>query len=162
LVNAAQFTGTQAHTLVAWVRLSGHSGGAYPGIFSSDQNPSGYEMSITNESPKRLLLERFGRGAVVGTFGTNYPAFAYNTWYMTSMRYDGAIAYTDIYMGGTRYTLSATLGSISTSNAYGPSMGLRYNNWIQGDYGYAAGYLTDIGTTGLDAIYNNTKSRYGY
>lgn len=162
LVNTAQFTGTQTHSMVAWIRLSGHAGGAYPGIFSSDQNPYGYEFSLTNESPKRLLLERFSAGAVVGNFGTDYPAFAYNTWYMVSMRYDGTISSIDIYMGGTRYTKTATIGAISTSNSYGPSMGLRYNNWIQGDYGYTAGYLTDIGTTGLDAIYNNTKSRYGY
>jgi hypothetical protein len=41
-------------------------------------------------------------------------------------------------------------------------MGLRYNNWIDGYYGYAAGYTSDIGTTGIDAIYNATKARYGY
>lgn len=162
LVNTAQFTGTQAHTMVAWIKLTGHGGGTYPGIFSSDQNPYGWEINISNESPKRFFVERFGAGAVVGNFGSDYPAFAYNTWYMTSLRYDGTTASTDIYMGGTRYTKTATIGGISTSNSYGPSMGLRYNNWIQGYYGYAAGYTSDIGTTGIDAIYTNTKSRYGY
>jgi hypothetical protein len=162
LVNTAQFTGTQAHTMVAWIKLTSHGGGVYPGIFSSDNNPYGYEINISNEVPKRFFVERFSTGAVISTFGTTIPAFAYNTWYMTSLRYDGSTCSTDIYMAGTRYTNSATLGSISTSNAYGPSMGLRLNNWIDGYYGYAAGYTTDIGTTGIDTIYNNTKARYGY
>ena len=162
LVNTAQFTGTQAHTMVAWLKLSSHGGGGYPGIFSSDQNPYGWEINISNESPKRFFVERFGAGAVVSNFGSDLPAFAYNTWYMTSLRYNGTTASTDIYMGGTRYTNSATIGGISTSDSYGPSMGLRYNNWIHGDYGYAAGYTSDIGTGGLDTIYNATKSRYGY
>jgi len=162
LVNTAQFTGTQAHTMVAWLKLSSHGGGTYPGIFSSDQNPYGWEINISNESPKRFFVERFGAGAVVSNFGSTLPAFAYNTWYMTALRYDGSTCSTDIYMGGTRYTSSATIGGISTSNQYGPSMGLRYNNWIDGYYGYAAGYTSDIGTTGIDAIYNATKARYGY
>jgi hypothetical protein len=81
---------------------------------------------------------------------------------MVALRYDGSTCSTDIYMGGTRYTSSAVIGGISTSNQYGPSMGLRYNNWIDGYYGYAAGYTSDIGTTGIDAIYNATKARYGY
>lgn len=162
LVNTAQFTGTQAHTMIAWIRLANHNGGNYPGIFSSDQNPYGYEINISNESPKRFFVERFGAGAVVSTFGSNLPAFAYNTWYMVALRYNGSVCSTDIFMGGTRYTSSSTIGGISTSNQYGPSMGLRYNNWIHGDYGYAAGYLTDIGTSGLDTIYNATKARYGY
>lgn len=161
LVNAVQFNGTQAHTMVAWVKYSSHNGGTYPGIFSSDQNPYGWEFSLTNESPKRLLLERFGAGAVVGNFGSTYPAFSYNTWYMLCMRYNGSVAATDIYMGGTRYTVTATIGAISTSNQYGPSMGLRYNHWIDGYFGYAAGYTTDIGTAGVDAIFNATRSRYG-
>ena len=162
LVNTAQFNGTQAHTMVAWLKLSSHGGGTYPGIFSSDQNPYGYEINISNENPKRFFVERFGAGAVVSNFNSTLPAFAYNTWYMVALRYDGSTCSTDIYMGGTRYTSSATLGGISTQDVYGPSMGLRYNNWIDGYYGYAAGYTSDIGTTGIDAIYNATKARYGY
>lgn len=162
LVNTAQFNGTQAHTMVAWIKISSHGGGTYPGIFSSDQNPYGYEINISNESPKRFFVERFGAGAVVGNFGSDYPAFAYNTWYMVALRYDGSTCSTDIYMGGTRYTKTASLGGISTQNVYGPSMGLRYNHWIDGYFGYAAGYLSDIGTSGLDTIYNATKARYGY
>ena len=162
LVNTAQFTGTQAHTMVAWIKLDNHNGGTYPGIFSSDQNPYGWEINISNESPKRFFVERFGAGAVVANFGSDLPAFAYSTWYMTCLRYNGTTCSIDIYMGGTRYTFSANMGGISTSNQYGPSMGLRYNNWIHGSYGYAAGYTSDIGTTGIDTIYNNTKARYGY
>jgi len=162
LVNTAQFNGTQAHTMVAWIKLSTHNGGTYPGIFSSDQNPYGWEINISNESPKRFFVERFGAGAVVSTFGSNLPAFAYNTWYMTSLRYNGTTCSIDIYMGGTRYTFSSNMGAISTQDVYGPSMGLRYNHWIDGYYGYAAGYTSDIGTTGIDAIYTNTKARYGY
>ena len=148
--------------MVAWIKLSSHGGGTYPGIFSSDQNPYGYEINISNESPKRFFVERFGAGAVVSDFGSTLPAFAYNTWYLTALRYDGSTCSTDIYMGGTRYTNSAAMGGISTQDVYGPSMGLRYNNWIDGYYGYAAGYTSDIGTTGIDAIYNATKARYGY
>jgi hypothetical protein len=162
LVNTAQFNGTQAHTMVAWVNYINHNAGTYPGIFSSDQNPYGYEINISNESPKRFFVERFGAGAVVANFGSDLPAFAYNTWYMASLRYNGTTCSIDIYMGGTRYTFSANLGSISTQDAFGPSMGLRYNDWINGYFGYAAGYTSDIGTTGIDAIYNATKTRYGY
>jgi hypothetical protein len=162
LVNTAQFNGTQAHTMVAWVKYINHSAGNYPGIFSSDQNPYGYEINISNENPKRFFVERFGAGAVVANFGSNLPAFAYNTWYMASLRYNGTTCSIDLYMGGTRYTFTANIGGISTSNQYGPSMGLRYNDWINGYFGYAAGYLSDIGTTGIDTIYNATKARYGY
>ena len=162
LVNTAHFTGTQAHTMVAWLKISSHGGGVYPGIFSSDQNPYGYAFTLTSESPKRFFVQRFGAGALISNFGSDLPAFAYNTWYLTSLRYDGTNVSIDIYMGGTRYTNSVSMGAISTSDSYGPSMGLRYNNWIHGDYGYAAGYTSDIGTGGLDTIYNATKSRYGY
>ena len=162
LVNTAHFTGTQAHTMVAWLRLSSHGGGTYPGIFSSDQNPYGYAFTLTSESPKRFFVQRFGAGALISNFGSDLPAFAYNTWYLTSLRYDGTTVSIDIYMGGTRYTNSVSMGGISTQDVYGPSMGLRYNNWIDGYYGYAAGYTSDIGTTGIDAIYNATKARYGY
>jgi hypothetical protein len=148
--------------MVAWVKYINHNAGNYPGIFSSDQNPYGWEINISNETPKRFFVERFGAGAVVANFGSNLPSFAYNTWYMVALRYNGSVASTDIYMGGTRYTNSATIGGISTSDSYGPSMGLRYNHWIHGDYGYAAGYTSDIGTGGLDTIYNATKARYGY
>jgi hypothetical protein len=162
LVNTAQFNGTQAHTMVAWLKISSHGGGTYPGIFSSDQNPYGYGFTLTNESPKRFFVQRFGAGALISNFGSDLPAFAYNTWYLTSLRYDGTTVSIDIYMGGTRYTNSVSMGGISTQDAYGPSMGLRYNDWIDGYYGYAAGYTSDIGTTGIDAIYNATKARYGY
>jgi len=162
LVNTAQFGGTQAHTMLAWVKLINHGGGTYPGIFSSDQNPYGWQYTISNESPKRFFVERFSAGAVVATFTSNLPPFAYDTWYMTSLRYNGSTCSLDIYMGGSRYTFTATLGAISTQDAFGPSMGLRYNDWINGYYGYAAGYTSDIGTTGVDAIYNATKGRYGY
>lgn len=163
LVNTAQFTGTQAHSMVAWIKISTHNGGTYPGIFSSDQNPYGWEINISNESPKRFFVERFGAGATVATFnGSDLPSFSYNTWYLTALRYNGSTLSIDIYMGGTRYTRTSTCGAISTSNTYGPSMGLRYNHWIDGYYGYAAGYTSDIGTAGVDAIYNGTKSRYGY
>jgi hypothetical protein len=162
LVNTAQFNGTQAHTMVAWVNYINHNAGTYPGIFSSDQNPYGWEINISNENPKRFFVERFGAGAVVANFGSDLPAFAYNTWYMASLRYNGTAASIDLYMGGTRYTFSANIGGISTSDSYGPSMGLRYNDWINGYFGYAAGYTSDIGTTGIDAIYNATKARYGY
>jgi hypothetical protein len=81
---------------------------------------------------------------------------------MASLRYNGTTCSIDLYMGGTRYTFTANIGGISTSNQYGPSMGLRYNDWINGYFGYAAGYLSDIGTTGIDTIYNATKARYGY
>jgi hypothetical protein len=162
LVNTAQFNGTQAHTMVAWLKISSHGGGVYPGIFSSDQNPYGYGFTLTNESPKRFFVQRFGAGALISNFGSDLPAFAYNTWYLTSLRYDGTTVSIDIYMGGTRYTNSVSMGGISTQDAYGPSMGLRYNDWIDGYYGYAAGYTSDIGTTGIDAIYNATKARYGY
>jgi hypothetical protein len=162
LVNTAQFTGTQAHTMVAWVNYINHAGGVYAGIFSSDQNPSGWQLNISNENPKRFFVERFGAGAVVANFGSNLPAFAYNTWYMTSLRYNGTTCSIDIYMGGTRYTFSGNMGGISTSNIYGPSMGLRFNDWKNGSYVYAAGYLSDIGTSGIDTNYTNTKARYGY
>jgi len=162
LVNTAQFNGTQAHTMVAWVNYINHNAGNYPGIFSSDQNPYGWEINISNENPKRFFVERFGAGAVVANFGSDLPAFAYNTWYMASLRYNGTAASIDLYMGGTRYTFSANIGGISTQDVFGPSMGLRYNDWINGYFGYAAGYTSDIGTTGIDAIYNATKARYGY
>jgi hypothetical protein len=161
LVNTAQFGGTQAHTMVAWVKYINHAAGNYPGIFSSDQNPYGWEINISNENPKRFFVERFGAGAVVANFGSNLPAFAYNTWYMTALRYNGSTCSIDIYMGGTRYTFSSNIGGISTSNQYGPSMGLRYNDWINGYFGYAAGYTSDIGTSGLDTIFNATRGRYG-
>jgi hypothetical protein len=162
LVNTAQFNGTQAHTMVAWVKYINHNAGNYPGIFSSDQNPYGWEINISNENPKRFFVERFGAGAVVANFGSNLPSFAYNTWYMASLRYNGTTCSIDLYMAGTRYTFTGNMGGISTSNQYGPSMGLRYNDWINGYFGYAAGYTSDIGTTGIDTIYANTKARYGY
>jgi hypothetical protein len=161
LVNTAQFNGTQAHTMVAWVNYINHAAGTYAGIFSSDQNPYGWQLNISNENPKRFFVERFGAGAVVANFGSNLPAFAYNTWYMTALRYNGSTCSIDIYMGGTRYTFSANMGGISTQNVFGPSMGLRYNDWVNGYFGYAAGYTSDIGTGGLDAIFNATRSRYG-
>jgi hypothetical protein len=41
-------------------------------------------------------------------------------------------------------------------------VGLRFNNWLNSDVNYYASYGSDIGTSGLQTIYDNTKSRFGY
>lgn len=166
LVDTAKFLGTQQYTMCAWIRINGLGNGTFPGVFAYGSSTVGWTHIITGEATRRFYSERpvtVYNTPPLAFNGTDLPTISSTAWYFTSVRYNGSILSSDIFMNGTRYiTSGSTTSPIADAGAtFAAYMGLRFNNWMNAYYGYAAGYTTDIGVAGITAIYNATKSRYG-
>lgn len=167
-----KFSGTAVHTMVVWFRVTSFTS-SYPGIIgsegrSSGGQPIGYSLYLDNTSTFNLNFTRYS-----GTSGTGQniqlrfssggvPAFAYDTWYMASIRFDGSVMALSLHAGGNRYDVSASNSySIATSTSWSAFLGLRYNNWLNGRIAYYCAYGSVLTTTMLDTIFTNTRGRYG-
>jgi hypothetical protein len=160
--DGALLAGKQSYTYLMWFKWYNWNGGGYPGI-----DGDGFEMIINNDiAGYRIWHNRNGNYAMLNFNGVTpgVPAFSTTKWYLWSCRYNGSTntASVDIFMDGNRYTVDAA--SSSSINYVGSPfrVGLRYNNWMNADLNYYASYGSDIGTSGLQTIYDTTKSRFGY
>lgn len=150
--------GTASYTYVMWFRHLGfEASNHYPGVDSTS-----FEWIFNDDTANwRTWHNRAGNYAMLDFNTGGVPARQDNIWYMWVCRYDGATAYVDMYMNGTRYGAStASTASIGAGGYF--RIPLRFNNWLHADIGYYAAYNSHIGTAALDTIYTNTKSRFGY
>lgn len=167
-----KFGGTSNYTIITWFYVSAFSSN-YPGIVAAEGRsggqPIGYSMYLRNTPDFSIIHTRYngtsGSGAInILTWGSGgVPAFAYNTWYMSVVRFDGSNMYLSLWAGGTRYNASFTSFPypLSTSTDWGAFIGLRYNNWFNGRIGYNAIYGNALTSAMLDTIFDNTRARYG-
>jgi hypothetical protein len=165
----AKFSGTANYTVVAWVKITSFTS-SYPGVVAAEGrsgNPIGWSMHFDNASGYKLNHSRWSgtSGSITNisiNFGSGVPAFAFNTWYMVSARFNGSTMSLSLHTGGSRYDASTGNSySLSTDASWSAFLGLRYNNWQNGPVGYMAIYGSDLGTGVLDTIYAATRIRYG-
>lgn len=153
--------GKQSYTYLMWFKHRSFSQGAYPGIDFGQ-----FEWIINNDVASwRVWHQRNGNYAFLNFNTGGVPVFSTTKYYLWSARYNGStnIASVDMFMDGTCYTSTVTSsGDIGIADGGPFRVGLRYNNWLQSDINYFAAYSSDIGTAGLQTIYDNTKSRFGY
>jgi hypothetical protein len=166
-----KFSGTTSHTIVTWVRVSSFSSN-YPGIVAAEgrsgSTPIGWSLYMDNQSGFHINYTRWN-----GTSGTGQnvrinfadgvvPAFAYDTWYMVSIVFDGSTMAVYLHTNGYIY-LDALPNSYSlaTSTSWSAFIGLRYNNWFNGRIGYYCVYGSALTSPMLASIYTAMRGRYG-
>ena len=80
---------------------------------------------------------------------------------MAAIRFNGSVAVLELYINGIRYSNTVnTTNNVTTSGDWGVFNGLRYNNWLDGKFGYCAIYSSDIGINGTAFINEYTRVRY--
>ena len=175
LPDVAKFAGTAPYTLMAWFTNTDTTffQDPYQGIITAEgRNPLaiGYDFIIQKVGAVYSMVHtRFDLSTGVGyytsmDFGSSIaPAFVANAYYFAMAGFDGNTMYLSIYANGVRYdsTLANSVG-LDVSPLWGAFIGLRYNNWLNGNIGYAAIYDQYVGYSAFDTVYNATKSRYGY
>lgn len=173
LNDLAQFGGTSNFTIVTWTRLTSFTS-TFPGLISAEGRSGattiGYSFYLSNQSGYSMTFTRWIGTSGVGDFATlnfgssGVPTFQFNAWYMMAARFDGSNLRVHAFISGyPKFTKgTASTGSITTSASWSAFMGLRYNNWYNGDFSYMSIYNSDIGEAALDTIYANTKLTYGH
>lgn len=171
LNDGLKFGGTQSYTVIVWFKVSSFTSN-YPGLVCAEgrsgSNAIGYSWYITNASGFGMFHTRYDGTTGNGTFaGLSWgsggvPSFAYDTWYMAAIRFDGSTMGVDLYAGGTRYTSTTPNSySLATDASWGAFLGLRYNNWFNGKIGYYCVYGSPLSSSMLDTIFSSTRGRYG-
>lgn len=158
-------------TITCWINLAAlPTGTTQPAIYSSQSlGTNGWLFAIdvtTGAGPFRVIYGRTNGAALVFAVVLNcgqngVPNVVINTWYMMSIRFDGYAGYVHLSTQGGRYDSFSIDGPSVPATTVLDQIGTRIGqNQIQGKMGYLAIYKYDIGTAGIDAIYNNTFSRY--
>jgi hypothetical protein len=173
---ACLFAGTLPYTLVTWFSNSGTQftfNNLQQGLISAEDRvastPIGYNFyNGFNGGFYNISHERFNLGTAINAqqrlrFGVEIPTpFVFNAYYMAVAGFDGTNMYLSVYSTNQqRYdlVLPNTYTLIPSNSAF---LGLRYANWLNGTFGFAAVFDTWTGYATIDNIYNQTKSRYGY
>jgi hypothetical protein len=170
----AKFAGTQPHTIICWFNVSTFTS-SYPGIIacegrsSSTGQPIGYTLYLNqiNAIHYGINYSRFS-----GTSGTQFnlqlipigQQFTVGFWYMVAAVFDGSTASLIMYQATSPTQITGQSASnnysIATESAWSCFQGLRYNNWLDGSFGYTA--LYDYALTAIDIkkIQGATRLRY--
>jgi hypothetical protein len=170
LNDVAKFSGTTSYTVISWVKVTSFPS-SYPAVVGAEgrsgSTPIGWSMHFDNVSGYHLNHTRWNLVTgvpltVTVTFGAGgAPSFATGTWYMTVARWDGSLINVDLYANGSRYgSTSGGVSSLSTDASWGAFIGLRYNNWLNGNVGYTSIYTSALTNAQLDEIYEFTRYRY--
>ncbi len=179
LPNTFKFTGLLPYTIAIWFTNTDTTFGSdiFQGLVSAEgrdgitSQPIGYSFYIQKVAGVfSLYHSRFNQGTGARTdnsltWGTSItPTFSANTYYLAIAGYDGSTQYLSIYADdGNRY--DSTIGSSYSLKAeanWGAFLGLRYNNWLNGNVGFMQVYPSWIGYNNINNLYNYTKGRYGY
>ena len=169
LPSYAKFSGNTAHTLICWFKVNNFST-SYPGLIAcegrSGGQPIGYSLYLNQISATTFGLNysRFS-----GTSGSQYnvnltpsPALNTNTWYMAAVTYDGSNIVLNLrYSDNTHtYTTGYSTYTIVGDSAWGCFQGLRYNDWLNGTFGYTAIYYGVLSISDIFKIQQATRQRY--
>lgn len=170
LEDTAKFGGTSSFTWLTWFRCTSFPT-AYPGLISCEGRssgiPIGHTMHLVGDATKRLDYVRWNGTSNSGitlsvTFNSGIvPAFQFNKWYMAAISFNGSTARLSIFINGTEYAASTSVStSVSTSASWGVFNGLRYNNFLDGYFGYTACYSSALVSSALYDINAITRLRY--
>jgi len=175
LPDTFKFAGTSPYTIMAWINSSNTTflTDAFQGIVAAEgRNPAriGYSFDLVFNGGEYYFMHERWQGSTNASdvvnliFGVNVAdTFTPNTWYFVMVGYDGTNMYLSLYANGVRYdNQTITTTSLDTDAAWGAFIGLRYNNWFNGEIGFVSIYNKWTTTAEFDNIYNNTKTNYGY
>lgn len=179
LPDAFKFPGLSPYTIAIWFTNTDTTFGSdiFQGLVSAEGrdgitfNPIGYAFYIQKVAGVyKLGYRRFNGGTGSSTdllleWGLDItPAFSPNTYYLAIAGFDGTTQYLSIYADDqNRYDASIpSSASLSTEPIWGAFLGLRYNNWLNGNVGLMQVYPTWIGYNNIANLYAFTKGRYGY
>lgn len=172
LEQTAKYGGVASFTWLTWFRVSSFQTN-YPGLISVEGRnggtPIGHTMHLSNEATRNLDYVRWNASNNTASvnrisYGVGgVPAFQFNKWYMAAVRFNGSVAVLELYIDGIRYANTVnTTNNVTTSGDWGVFNGLRYNNWLDGKFGYCAIYSSDIGLNGTATINDVTRFRYDF
>jgi hypothetical protein len=148
---------------------------SFPGLIacegrsSSTGQPIGYSLYL-NQITTYTFGVNYSRFS--GTSGTQFnlnltaigAQFTAGFWYMVALVFDGTTASIIMYQASSTSQITGISGSnnysIVSESAWGCFQGLRYNNWLDGKFGYTAIY--DYALTALDIKKIQTATRLRY
>jgi len=170
LNDAAKFIGLSPYTIVVWFTNTNttFSTDTFQGLISSEgrdilNNRTGYNLYVSNSGGFNIGHTRFNLQTNAQALRTvNFSSFTANTWYCAFAGFDGSNMYTGLFDGTITLDTFANNYSLYNNTNYNASMGLRYNNFLNGNIGYAAIYSGWSGIPYITDLINSTKSRYGY
>lgn len=179
LPNTFKFPGLSPYTIAIWFTNTDTTFGTdiFQGLVSAEgrdaffSTPIGYSFGIRKVAGVYSLFNRRFIGNTGSatdltlTWGTSItPAFSANTYYFAFIGFDGTTQYMSIYANDqNRYDATIpSSASLNTDPMWGAFLGLRYNNWLNGNVGLLQIYPNWIGYNNLANLYNYTKGRYGY
>jgi hypothetical protein len=179
LPNTFKFPDRLPYTIAMWFTSTDTTFGTdvFQGLVSAEgrdnltAQPIGYSFYIQKVAGVYSIFHsRFNQGTGARTdngltWGSSIaPPFAANTYYFVIAGYDGTTQYASIFANdGNRYDTSIPSSfSLKAESNWGAFLGLRFNNWLNGNVGFVQIYPSWIGYDNINNLYNNTKGRYGY
>ena len=153
-----------------WFKSPPIGSGEFTGLVSCTEGSSGYAFIFYNSGGAYGFLNyRWDAAgtpiASILTFGSGgVPAFIPDKWYFAVGGFDGTNLYISLYDGIHRYDAQALGNYVIDTIGPGqlPMIGLRYNQWFIGDYGYIQIQDNWGGCGNSNNIFNATKAQYGY
>jgi hypothetical protein len=176
LPDFTKFTGLTPYTVCVWFNSNILNSGGYQGLVAAEGRPglggiNGWYMTISKPTTYYAIQHtRFSGGTFGGTscnleYGVDItPPFSGDTWYFAVVGFDGTNMHTSLYANdGNRYdNVVASSIPLTAETNWSSFLGLRYNNWFNGELGLMYVDNTWVGYNATDVIYNGTKGRYGY
>ena len=162
--------GVSKYTIMGWATNTNLTFGSdvYQGLVaSSELNFGNYALGMYYVGSDYVVYHQRAndvepptqQGFITLSFGSTItPSFVADKYYFFVAGYDGSKMYLSVYVDDVRYD-SSTLDQTPIGN-HTPSVGLRYNNWWNGNIGYISIYDEWIGYAQINLIYNSTKARY--
>lgn len=167
--NVAKFPNNSPYTIIVWFTNTNTTFGTdvFQGLVSAEGRDSGqrtgYNFYISNSGGFNIGHTRFELNTGNYTLRTvNFPSFVANQWYCAIAGYDGSNMYTALFDGTLHTDTFASSYALENNPLFAAYIGLRYNNWLNGNIGYVAIYSEWAGFTYINDIIAQTKSRYGY
>jgi|LakMenEpi03Aug12_release.lakeMendotaPanAssembly.Ray.scaffolds.fasta_scaffold31777_2 hypothetical protein len=171
LNNYAKFPGTSNHTLITWVNVSVMTS-SFPGIIAcegrSGGQPIGYSLYLNkiNELNFGVNYTRW-LGSTGTAFNVNVTPLSQpllvGFWYMIVATFDGSTILVQAHRADNNALEQASGSnsySIISDTSWGCFQGLRYNNWLDGYFGYTAIYNYALNPADIVKIQRATRLRY--
>lgn len=172
LDNFAKFDGTTSNTIITWFKvddLPTNNPGliACEGRATSNNNPIGYSLYLSKLSATTFVVSYTRWNGTVGnnvTLNLDAQGFIFTTgvWYMVALIYNGTIARLIVYRTDNVKSEAAgtNTNSITTQTNFSCFQGLRYNEWLNGSFGYTAFYNFALSSLDVYRIQQITRLRY--
>jgi hypothetical protein len=172
LDSTTKYGGNTNFTWGAWFKVSSFVTN-FNGIIACEgrtgSTPIGHSLYITNVGGYSIVYQRWN-----GTTGTsssvsipfNGPGFAFDTWYFVQFSYSSSNLMSLYLKSANGAVTNGTQGffpssSVAIDFAWANFVGLRYNNWLDGNFGYVYTYPSYFNSGfEFNTIWDRTQKRY--